>query len=115
MELDRVRFDDVRCTVVRSWPRPSWSIPKPVRRRRRRCSWSWTTTRPAGPPPRRAHRLLLDAGITTTGTITLPDGQDPAQLHADDPRALVNALQNPQPLPTYDIVATWMRGVRPGG
>ncbi|HEY7813705.1 MAG TPA: toprim domain-containing protein, partial [Nakamurella sp.] len=66
---------------------------------------------------RRAHRLLLDAGITTTGTITLPDRHDPAQLHADDPRALVDALQNPQPLADLvveDIVATWMRGVRPG-
>jgi DNA primase catalytic core len=66
---------------------------------------------------RRGHRLLLDAGITTAGTITLPDGHDPAQLHADNPDALVEALHHPQPLADVvvdDIVATWMRDVHPG-
>lgn len=66
----------------------------------------------------RAHDLLLTAGVTDARTITLPDGQDPAQLFLDSPDALVEALQHPSPLVDFvidDVVTGWMARVTTDG
>ena len=68
---------------------------------------------------RHAHDLLLTAGVTHPDTITLPPGQDPAQVLADHgPDALADALTRRRPLADLvvdDITGYWLERIRPGG
>lgn len=67
---------------------------------------------------RRANDLLLTAGVTDVWTITLPDGQDPAQLFMGSSDALAEALQHPRPLVDFvidDIITGWMARVTTDG
>lgn len=68
---------------------------------------------------RHAHDLLLTAGVTNPDTITLPPGQDPAQVLADHgPAALAAALTRRRPLADLvvdDITGYWLDRVPADG
>ena len=68
---------------------------------------------------RNALRLLADAGVDNPDAITLPAGQDPAQVLADSgPAALADALTHRRPLVDLvvdDITGYWLGRITPGG
>ena len=68
---------------------------------------------------RNALRLLADAGVDNPDAITLPAGQDPAQVLADNgPAALADALTHRRPLVDLvvdDITGYWLGRITPGG
>jgi len=68
---------------------------------------------------RNAFGLLTAAGVTNPDTITLPAGQDPAQVLADHgPAGLADALTRRRPMADLvvdDITGYWLGRIRPGG
>jgi DNA primase len=67
---------------------------------------------------RAAHTLLLAAGVHTAETVTLPAGQDPAQVLAEQgPRQLAAALTRTRPLASLvvdDITRQWLTRIPAG-